>query len=425
MSLTTQPAPAKSDTSAAAPQKNSFETVITLTPVVLTVLATVLAGRSVGEMTQAQYHRSVAGQNQSKVGDQWAFFQAKKIRATEMEMTTDRIPISFKPAKLEPYHLQVCNERLQSALADARDRARTLEEAAKSSKDSRLQDALNRFLNPDVDKKKAQDGAQEKLIALLKLEDEKLGNKATVKQSVFAYLDFDPKNMPQPEAKSRDQETQDAVNDPDIKKMSDAIIHRDPEDQIAELAKGIRIERLKLAIDDAELKAQAFSDYCKANYSDTLDDLDRWISSEAKVSADCHLAALIAGNAQGSDLKGPASRFVEADATVQTAAQQLNDLFKSAAHDFNQRRYSMEAANNQKTAQLYEVQVHHSSMLSDNHLERSKMFSYAMMGTQAGVAIASLALAARRKSMLWLLAALLGVAALAYSAWVFKSTMVP
>jgi hypothetical protein len=64
-------------------------------------------------------------------------------------------------------------------------------------------------------------------------------------------------------------------------------------------------------------------------------------------------------------------------------------------------------------------------MLSDNHLERSKMFSWAMMAMQAGVAVASLALAARRKSLLWLMAAFLGLAALGYSAWVFKSTMVP
>ena len=34
-----------------------------MTPVVMTVIATVLAGLSSSEMTKAQYHRSVAGQN--------------------------------------------------------------------------------------------------------------------------------------------------------------------------------------------------------------------------------------------------------------------------------------------------------------------------------------------------------------------------
>src|SRR5579871_3748254 len=122
----------KPDSSAPATPKSKFETVITLTPVVLTVFATVLAGQSMHEMTHAQYHRAVAGQNQSKVADQWAYFQAKKIRATEMEMTMDRISVSFKPAKLEPYHVQLCGERLTSALVEARTRARALDDALKT-----------------------------------------------------------------------------------------------------------------------------------------------------------------------------------------------------------------------------------------------------------------------------------------------------
>src|SRR4029077_16868601 len=59
------------------------------TPVLLTVVATFILGRSTSEMTQAQYQRSVAGQKQSKVGDQWAFFQAKRIRGDMHENTAD------------------------------------------------------------------------------------------------------------------------------------------------------------------------------------------------------------------------------------------------------------------------------------------------------------------------------------------------
>jgi hypothetical protein len=61
--------------------------IIQMTPILLTVLATALAGMSSSEMTQSMYYRSLAGQHQSKAGDQWAFFQAKRIRGTSLEGT--------------------------------------------------------------------------------------------------------------------------------------------------------------------------------------------------------------------------------------------------------------------------------------------------------------------------------------------------
>src|SRR5262249_12274980 len=76
-------------TPAPAPEKKSvFETIVVSTPVLLTVIATFILGRSSSEMTQAQYQRAVAGQKQSKVADEWAFFQAKRIRGTMMETTS-------------------------------------------------------------------------------------------------------------------------------------------------------------------------------------------------------------------------------------------------------------------------------------------------------------------------------------------------
>jgi hypothetical protein len=409
------------DSSAPAEKKSRFEMIVTLTPVVFTLIATVLAGQSVHEMTLAQYDRSVAGQNQSKVGDQWAYFQAKKIRATEMEMTTDRIPVSFKPAKLDPYHLQVCGERLRAALVDAQTCAHKLVEANKPE-DQRLQEAVNRFLGILEAKDMTPEDNQQQLTGLLKKEEEKLKNKdGKGEDSVFTFLDFSPKHMPQAEnVAARSKETEDAVNDPDIKEVADAIARRDSEDHIATLAKRIKVAHLKAAIDVAEAQAQAFSDKCKP-YTKVLDSVNGLISHQVQIAAECHLAALVVagGKPQQSETKEAARQFIEADAAVQNAAQQLNDLFKSALHDFNQRRYSLEAANNQRTAELYEVQVHHSSMLSDGHLQRSKMFSWALMAMQAGVALSSLALAARYRSALWLFAAILGLAALGYSSRIF------
>lgn len=63
--------------------------VLSLTPVVLTVIATLLAGLSSSEMTRAQYDRALAAQRQSKAGDQWNFFQGKKLRGLVQRSTLD------------------------------------------------------------------------------------------------------------------------------------------------------------------------------------------------------------------------------------------------------------------------------------------------------------------------------------------------
>jgi hypothetical protein len=74
--------------------------VLSATPVVMTVLATVLAGLASSEMTRAQYDRALAAQLQSKAGDQWGLFQAKRMRssfqATALDLlnaTVDVIPL--------------------------------------------------------------------------------------------------------------------------------------------------------------------------------------------------------------------------------------------------------------------------------------------------------------------------------------------
>ena len=58
---------------------------LSVTPIVLTVIATMLAGLASSEMTRAQYDRSLAAQRQSKAGDQWSFFQAKRLRGARRQ----------------------------------------------------------------------------------------------------------------------------------------------------------------------------------------------------------------------------------------------------------------------------------------------------------------------------------------------------
>lgn len=79
----------KSTPPAGEPPKTLVGKILASTPVVMTVVATLLAGLSNSEMTRAQYDRSMAAQQQSKVGDQWSFFQAKRLRSSTLRASME------------------------------------------------------------------------------------------------------------------------------------------------------------------------------------------------------------------------------------------------------------------------------------------------------------------------------------------------
>jgi hypothetical protein len=81
-----------------APQTAWGKTLLA-TPVVMTVIATMLAGLASSEMTRAQYDRALGAQRQSKAGDQWSFFQAKKLRGALQRNALDLLQSS---AELHP-----------------------------------------------------------------------------------------------------------------------------------------------------------------------------------------------------------------------------------------------------------------------------------------------------------------------------------
>jgi hypothetical protein len=92
---------------------------------------------------------------------------------------------------------------------------------------------------------------------------------------------------------------------------------------------------------------------------------------------------------------------------------------QAALYDMEQRRYRAEATLNQGVGFLYEARVKVSTAESDRHRERSKNFFYAMLAAQVGATVASLALARRKKSALWLLAGLSGVVAVVIGVYVY------
>ncbi len=94
----------------------SWGKVLTATPIIMTVVATALAGLSSSEMSRAQYNRSLAAQQQAKAGDQWGFFQAKRIRGSMQRTTLDLIHATADVRPLGPDVLAKLDAATASAL---------------------------------------------------------------------------------------------------------------------------------------------------------------------------------------------------------------------------------------------------------------------------------------------------------------------
>lgn len=76
--------------------------ILAATPIVMAVVATMLAGLASSEMTKAQYDRSFAAQLQSKAGDQWSYYQAKKLRSALARNSLDLLAATGEAQPLDP-----------------------------------------------------------------------------------------------------------------------------------------------------------------------------------------------------------------------------------------------------------------------------------------------------------------------------------
>ena len=93
--------------------------ILTATPVIMTVVSTMLAGLASSEMTRAQYSRSSAAQQQAKAGDQWGFFQAKRLRSSMQRTTLDLLQATAEPRPLNLEPLGKLDPATSAALARA------------------------------------------------------------------------------------------------------------------------------------------------------------------------------------------------------------------------------------------------------------------------------------------------------------------
>ena len=283
--------------------------VLGMTPVVMTVVATLLAGLSTSEMTKAQYVRALAAQQQSKSGDQWAFFQAKRLRGAIQAGALDTA--------------QLTGGDVTPDAAGLRAFAATL---------------------PDSDPL---------LSALATLLSGQLPPRAAAPALAA-----------------------------EIRAALDAIDRGAPETAIAEAVRAIPPATLADALRAAQDHARAFDDTLRPTIT------------------------------QGDRL-GDAI-----DASVD-AKKSLGRDFAVLRLSYSSMRYDAEAKLNQSIARLYDVQVRQTNLTAERHQRRSTRFFYGMLGAQAAVLVSTFAIAARRRSLLWSLAASAGLVAVSFAAYVY------
>jgi hypothetical protein len=166
--------------------------------------------------------------------------------------------------------------------------------------------------------------------------------------------------------------------DDEIKSLRDAIKTRVPERELLKQAGRMDMAKISKAIDDAE----------KAN--EQID--NEWTPIVRAAAERARAQAGSPGDAKA--------------ATTATAAQ-------AAAFELEERRYRAEARANQEISFLYEIRTKVSTAESDKYRRKSDYLSYAMLVAQIGAVVSSLALARKRKSVLWLLASVVGIVAIA------------
>lgn len=342
-----------------SPPPSNGVRVLAAMPIILTVIATILAGLSSSEMTQSMYFRSLAAQNQSKSGSQWAFFQAKRIRGTTMETSGDLLRAIVDPAPLSVQQLRDSAEKAIAMIAK-------LDNSAASDRFKSLQQKLNQILS-----------------------------QSTVERSLQYLIGPD---LPIIEARH--------LSDDSLQAVVKAIRARQTEAQTAGDVSRIPEARVDEAIALAEANAAAFDEACQPIIRDQRE-IDRAFAS---------MAAEIRTLRTGSALKSESSTVLD------EAAKLINSTLvalRAAKQDFTARRYAREAAYNQESAELYEVLVRRTGVESERHRQRSRNFFYAMLCAQAGITIASFALARTRKNLFWAIAGIAGLGALVLGAYVY------
>jgi len=270
--------------------------ILGITPIVMTVVATMLAGLASSEMTRAQYDRSLAAQLQSKAGDQWSYYQAKKLRSAVARNTLDLLAATSEVQPLEA-----------AALPDA---------------DAVTIAALTKNQVPEVVPAKIDDNVQAAL---------------------------------------------------------DLVENSRPETEIATALAKVSAAALATSLTAAQDAATAFDNATKS-------------------------------------VNKAVDKF---DETLMPSDKNVFRGFSAARLRYTATRYDAESRLNMTVAAIYELQVRQNNYSAEKHHERSGKFFYGMLASQMAVIISTFAIAARKRSFLWSVAAAAGAAAVGFSVYVY------
>ncbi len=336
-----------------------FGKILSATPVVMAVVATMLAGLASSEMTRAQYDRSLGAQQQSKAGDQWSFFQAKRLRGAVQQNTVDLLEST---TALHPFG----NARLTGAV---------------------------QLLSSQPGSSPAVQAEQEKIESELKA----LAGTPTGQQALDCL-----------EKGSAPALDRAAAVDPRIQAALGALANLRPDSEMAQLLSQVSNGLLEQTVSAAQDRAQAF-DLATTPINKTIDQFDGLL---ARLLA---LGQKAPAHFETTSLSATPSPSDASSASV----FELNRDFTAARLRYAAVRYEVEARLNQAIANLYELQVRKSNISAVHHHLRSQRFFFGMLGAQMGVIISTLALAARNRNLLWSLAAGAGLIAVAFAIYVY------
>jgi hypothetical protein len=404
--------------------KTLWDRVLTSTPVVMTVLATLLAGLSSSEMTQAQYYRSQAAQDQSKAGDQWSFFQAKRVRETllrgQLQSLADHG--EFQPAAWGefagrlPENVRKTSqdaEALLQALEKARAELGPTYEPLKKAAEKIRQTAVDR-----APRAAALEKAVSALVGSAAVTD-LFPDSSTGQTSPLAASAKDPRAIL--------NGLLEPIN-PELPVLLKGLAERQPEGELAPRLAKVKPAQLQQAIEAAEARAVEFEKASDPT-GKTLDEINKVMRDQQELLGpfsrsvqriNVLLASVPSSESKNlAEVRSAGAALTRNAANLQTTARELEDDFQAARLGFDARRYRDEGRFNQGIAGLYELQVRQVSVSSDKHRHRSKFFFYSMLAAQAGVTIGTLALAVRQRSVFWGLATCAGVIALLIGAYVY------
>ncbi len=344
-------------------------TTLTMTPVILTVLATIFAGMSSSEMTQSMFHRAVAAQEQSKAGDEWAFFQTKRIRGTGVETSAELLESIAHPESFSPELFNATVTQMDLLLAKSGDK----KAAEALAVVRRIKTHFSSML-----------GDEKESAALSILCKEK---------PPAAVISVMP-----------NQETRNSID-----RLIEAIAQRKTEAQTSDQVRKLSTDDIYQATAIAEQNADGFDRLCAPIASVT--EKIRAMLGELTLAVKPLRRKLWRGAGQSQ----------QSYEDVNELCDDLENSFKLTTMNFDARRYRQESSFNRKIAEMFETQVRRSGVESDRHRERSRNFFYSMLAAQAGVTISSLALSKDRRNLLWLIAACAGFFALSFSGYIYFS----